>query len=230
MKRGNFLIVVLLLILFEKAYAQNDKIFFGPSISFNAEPFTQVYYENGRQERNAESQFFGFGIRIHKKLNRIWGIILGINQLTTEHKTNIPFNHCKFIKPGEACTYELRYVNSYGYKTLQLEFGIMHYLINRSKVEMYLKLSASTALDYESFYKQSSDHQTMKDTKDHWFSNSLLGSVGLGFRPTSSTQLVLEPFLISIQLQRKDPIIRNNKITWSYFDHYGACLSFMIQL
>lgn len=230
--KNAFLISAILLLSTSAAYSQDKDLFIGPSFSYHHEYRSKMIYGPGYEERTSATQFLGSGIRLQKKFHERWGLNTGLNYVERRYAMRVPFDHCYFLQPGEACLHYLAHVDEYGYKTIEVPIGINGYLISSKGFELYANLTAMTAFDFQSYYHPFIPKTgTEKNTELNLFSASLTASLGFGFPLTEKLKINFEPFVRLIHTQRLDPLlITGYENRRTSFDNYGGHFLLMYRL
>lgn len=220
------LILTAILLTSSAVFGQTDDFFVGTAVSIHNE----IYLErasNGFEiyEKNAVAQSFAAGVRMQKKLKGDWGLNFGLNYMERAYETLVLYNHCYLTFQSEfPCDTRARYLDKYGYKTIEIPLGVNKYLVTKEKWELYINVNAVTAYDFHSFYNPSSQEtETITHNKINFSSSSLTSSAGLAYNLTNKLKINFEPFIRLIHLQRTDPALRNNDIIkWTHFDNFGG--------
>jgi len=226
------LISTIIWITVSTSYGQTNELYFGATISFHNEIRSRMIYGPGYEERTSVTQFFGTGIKIQKKFKKTWGYNIGLNYVKRQYEMVVPFDHCYFSQQGEGCTQILAHVDKYGYKTFEIPLGINKYFVNKDNWELYINLTAITAIDFQSYYyPYIPEMETKKNNNISLFSGSLTSGLGLGYNITKKVKINIEPFIRLIHIQREDPIlITGYEEKWTYFDNFGGQLSLLFKL
>ena len=180
--------------------------------------------------RNSFAVSYGIGVELQKKFTSNWGFDLGINYFNRRYVMNITYNHCYFIDDPLDCFLIYRYVSEFGYKTLEIPFGITRYLKVNEKWETYVDLNAVMAVDFQSYYKETVREIVNKDNELHLFSGSITGSFGVGRRFAERYVLNFEPLLRIINIQRDDPIIDGTENKLTFLNDFGLHVSLKYEL
>lgn len=223
------LLIVLFWICTSVTLAQTKDLYVGPVVSYHHETRSRMIYGPGLEERSSTTQFFGTGLRMQKQFNRLLGLNVGLNYVERQYEMIVPYNHCNF---EEFCTDILAHVNRYGYKTIEIPLGVNLYIISDEKWELYVNASAMTAFDFQSIYHPylpKTEARTINEF--NFFSGSLTGGLGLGYRLSENVKINMEPFVRVIHAQRTDPIlITGYEERRTNFDNLGLHVLFLYRL
>lgn len=219
------LILTAILLTSSAVFGQTDDFFVGAAFSIHNEIYLERAYDGFEiYEKNSSAQYLGTGVRMHKKLKGDWGLNFGLNYMERSYKTIVSYNHCDFPDPGLPCDDILKYLDNYGYKTIEIPLGVNKYLLTKEKWELYGNVNAVTAYDVHSFYNpRFQETGTISHNEINFSSSSLTSSAGLAYNLTNKLKINFEPFIRMIHLQRVDPVLRKNEIIkWTHFDNFGG--------
>jgi len=210
-------------------FSQSGELSIGVDAAYHLETRTRTLETlNEAVERQSSTDFFGIGIALQKKFADTWGFNTGINYVQRQYNARVYFDHCYFAQPGQLCEDNLTTIDDYGYKTVEIPFGISRYISTGEKWELYLNVTLNTALYFQSFYNSSLKYST---NEIHLFSGSLVQSIGLTRNINEKFKLTLEPFIRVINIQRDDPIlILSSERKWTFLNNYGIHLLWLINL
>lgn len=217
------LILTAILLTGSTVFGQTDDFFIGTAVSVHNE----IYLERASDgfeiyEKNTSAQHLSVGVRMQKKLKDDWGLNFGLNYLNRQYETIVSYNHCYFS--DGLCDQMLRYLDKYGYKTIEIPLGINKYLVTKEKWEFYFNVNAVTAYDVHSFYDPCfQETETITQNRINFSSSSLTSSAGLTYNLTNKLKINFEPFIRLIHLQRIDSVLRHNyENKWTHFDNFGG--------
>lgn len=230
--KKTFLLGLYFVIISASVFGQSNGLYIGGVVSHHSEASSIMIYGPGLEARNGQTRFIGTGIELNKQFNSKWGMSLGINYVNRHYEMKVPYNHCYFLEPEEACTYILAHVDGFGYKTIEIPIGISRYLVQRNKIGFFLSIAAMPAFDFQSYYNPYipvSETETIK--KINMFSGSIISSAGISYAVAERLLLTAEPFIRVLYLQREDNIlIIGQERDWTYFDNFGIQFSMLFRL
>ncbi len=218
-------ILTLFILSITKGYGQMKDFYGGVSFSSHNEIGSRMIYGSRYSDENKLTHSFGAGIRVQEKFSKTWGYTIGLNYVKRQYNISVPYDHCFDLPPEYACTHNMTWARTFGYKTVELPLGISKYLITKNKFELYTNLTGTICYNYQSFYG------AVKNNKINLFSSAVTSNIGFSYNPHKNLKLIVEPFIRMLYKQQVDPILLwRPEHQWAYFDNFGANLLLMYKL
>lgn len=222
--RISFLLLLLLCFTNILCLAQLNDLSIGPAVSYHRESRKRVVNDD---ERRSKANLFGVGVKLQKEIKENLLFNIGLNYIKRHYDISVFYDHCYFAKDPNDCFLVLKSVGEYGYRTIEIPFGITKYLDANDKWITYININSIVAIDFQSYYNEVI---TNKANELHLFSGSIAGSLGIARRITARSWLHIEPFLRLINVQRNDPILFGEEKKWTFFDDFRVQLYLMFEL